>query len=275
MTSRLASRVLIFSVCLFGMTGPLPGDPPVDGKSSALELLAFAKREAAAHTFRIAGSGTPLLLQPESVLNWSNPIVGDNYGAVFLWTSKGRPEVVWSLHRWHSAQDHRPHEAVEYLSLSAERIIGEKDGQALWTPSRPGLNLKPITGAPVPAETRAGRLRQMRELAKEFTSRQTNRKGVEHDMRLLTQPVYRYEGTEAPVFDGALFAFTQGTDPEIFLLIEARQVGGKREWQYSLSRMTSIELRVHHRGTLVWRAPLQSWDEVQDTREPYMSFVMR
>ncbi len=275
MTIRSTFLALIFSMFLLGTTGPLRGDPPVDGKSRAEELLAFAKVEAAAHTFRVAGSERPLALQPESVLNWSNPIVGENYGAVFLWTSKGRPEIVWCLHRWYSALDHQPHEAVEYLSLSTDRIIAEKDGQALWTPSRPGIDLKRIPGADIPAETPAQRLRQMRELAKEFTGRQTNRKGVEHDMRLLTQPIHRYEGTEQPLRDGALFAFVQGTDPEVFLVIEARQVGGKLEWQYSLSRMTSIELRVSHRGTLVWTVPVQSWDEVQDRREPYMSFVMR
>jgi hypothetical protein len=216
-----------------------------------------------------------MTLQPEPVLIWTNPIVGENYGAVFLWISKGRPEVVWSLHRFYSVETHKPHEAVEYLSLSTGRIVAEKDGQALWAPTRAGMELKPIPGAPIPAEIPAQRLRQMRELAKEFTGRQINRKGVEHDMRLLTQPIYRYEGTESPVIDGALFTFVQGTDPEVFLVIEARELGGKRVWQHSLGRMTSIELKVSHHGTQLWTVPVQSWDQVQDRREPYMSFVMR
>ncbi len=135
--------------------------------------------------------------------------------------------------------------------------------------------MKPIPEAPIPAATPAQRLRQMRELAKEFTGRQTNRKGVDGDMRLLTQPICRYEGKEPPLIDGGLFAFVQGTDPEVVLLIEAPQIDGKPQWQYSLSRMTSIELRVSHRGRLVWTVPVQPWSEVQDRREPYMSFVMR
>ena len=79
---------------------------------------------------------------------------------------------------------------------------------------------KPIPNAPTPGETAAQRLRQMRELAKEFTNRQTRRDGVEQENRLMTQPIFRYEGTE-PLIDGSLFAFVQGTDPELWLLIKA------------------------------------------------------
>ena len=33
-------------------------------------------------------------------------------------------------------------------------------------------------------------------------------------MRLLAQPIYRYENTKGDLIDGALFAFVLGTDPE-------------------------------------------------------------
>jgi hypothetical protein len=272
---RSPLRALMIVTPVLIMAVSQGADQPEDGKSRADELLNFARREAAAHTFQIVGSDWPLTLQPEPVLKWTNPIVGENYGAVFLWTSKGRPEVVWCLHRWYSAETHKPHEAVEYLSLSTDKIVAQKDRHPVWTPSRPGIDMKPIPDAPIPAATPAQRLRQMREMAKDFTGRQTNRKGVDGDMRLLTQPIYRYEANEPPLIDGGLFAFVQGTDPEVVLLIEARQVDGKSRWQYSLSRMTSIELRVSHRGRQVWTVPVQTWDQVQDRSEPYMSFVMR
>jgi len=275
MIARSPLRVLIVLTPLLGMTGFVGADPQKDGKSRADGFLAYARREAAAHTFRAAGSGQPLTLLPEPVLKWSNPVIGEMYGEVFLWTSKGRPVVLWSLHRWYSAQTHQPHEAVEYLLLTTDRIVGEKNGQAVWTPSRPGIEMKPIPEAPTPAEMPAQRLRQMRELAKDFTGRQTSRQGVDRDMRLLPQPIYRYEAAESPLIDGGLFAFVQGTDPEVVLLIEARQVGGQPRWQYGLARMTSIELRVSHRGRPVWTVPVISWGQVEDLREPYMSFVMR
>ena len=250
----------------------LHADPPEDGKSCADEFLAFARREAASHTMRRGSDGQALVLRDQPVLKWSNPLIGEIYGDVFVWTSKGRPDVVWSLHRWYKAG---PHEAVEYLSLSTDGIIAEKDGREVWHASRPGIELKPIPKAPLPGETAAQRLRQMRELAKEFTSRQTRRDGVEQENRLLTQPIYRYDGTESPLIDGALFAFVQGTDPELFLRIEVRQVDGSPQWQYGLARMTSLEQRVSHQGKVVWTAPLVSYAEVANPRGPYMSFVMR
>jgi hypothetical protein len=46
--------------------------------------------------------------------------------------------------------------------------------------------------------------------------------------------------------DGALFAFvsTAGTDPEVLLLIEAREEKGKMHWEYAFGRFSDWELRV-------------------------------
>ena len=118
------------------------------------------------------------------------------------------------------------------------------------------MELKPIAGAPVPADSAAARLRQMRDLAQEFTSRQTNRAGVDSDMRLLAQPIYRYEETKGDLIDGGLFVFVQGTDPEIFLLIEARRSPtGMAEWRFGATRMHGIDLRVYRHGKVVWKPP--------------------
>jgi hypothetical protein len=132
------------------------------------------------------------------------------------------------------------------------------------------LELKPIPGAPAPADSAAVRLRQMRALAQEFTGRQTTRAGVDHDMRLLVQPIYRYENTQGDLIDGGLFVFVQGTDPEVFLLIEARQPrGGAPEWRFGATRMHAIYLRLNRGGREVWSAPEISWSQVLDRREPY------
>jgi hypothetical protein len=275
MTSRYRWRALVVLTSLLGVTGVGRSEPPEESKSRSVEFQAYASREAAAHTFRVSGNDRPLKLKPEPILKWSNPVIGEIYGGDFLCTSNGRPLVFWSLHRWYSAQTRQPHEAVEYLSLTTDRIVAEKNGDPVWSPSRPGVEMKPIPEAPIPTESPAQRLRQMRELAKEFTGRQTSREGVDRDVRLLTQPIYRYEGAESPVIDGGLFAFVQGTDPEVLLLIEARPVDGKPQWQYGLARMTSIELRISHRARQVWSVPVISWAQVEDRREPYMSFVMR
>jgi hypothetical protein len=207
-----------------------------------------------------------LKLKPEPVLRWSNPIVGEIYGEVFIWTSKGRPEVIGSLHKWYSPNHHS---AIEFLSLSTGQPVVEREGKEIWTPTRPGIEMRPIPDAPAPAAAPAQRLRQMRELAEGFTGREKLYEETERDTRLLTQPIYRYVDSQEPVVDGALFAFVQGTDPETFLLIEARKTDRKPQWQYGLARMNHVAMRVSYKGKEVWTVPLLPWEQVTDRDQPY------
>jgi hypothetical protein len=270
MTHQSAMRALIVLTPLFGMTGLVGADPPVDEKARAEEFRAFAKREAAAYTLRLEGSDRPLTLQPEPVLKWSNPVIGTVYGDVFIWTDQGRPEAVASIYRFYTPPHHR---ANEFHSLALGRISGERGGAVVWSPFRPGLELKPIPGAPAPADSAAVRLRQMRALAQEFTGRQTNREGLDRDMRLLAQPIYRYENTKGDLIDGGLFVFVLGTDPEVFLLIEARRASsGAPEWRFGATRMNGINLRINYRRREVWNVPAISWSKVYDSRQPYTVF---
>ncbi len=270
MTNLSAMRALIVLTPLFGVSGLVGADPPKDEKAIAEEFRAFAKKEAAKYTLRLQGSRRPLTLQPEPVLKWSNPVIGTVYGDVFIWIDEGRPEAVASIYRFYTPPVHR---ANEFQSLALGKVTAERGGAVVWTPSRPGLELKPIPGAPAPAESAAARLRQMRALAQEFTGRQTDREGVDRDMRLLAQPIYRYQNTRGDLIDGGLFVFVMGTDPEVFLLIEARQtLTGASEWQFGATRMNGIQLRLHHRRREVWSASEIPRPEIYDSRQPYTVF---
>jgi hypothetical protein len=270
MRIRSVRQALIVLTPLVAMDGYVGADPPPDEKARAEEFRAFAKREASAYTLRLEGSDRPLALQSEPVLKWSNPVIGTIYGDVFIWTHQGRPEAVASIYKFYSPLTHR---ANEFHSLSVGKLTAERNGIMVWTPSRPGLELKPISGAAPPADSASGRLRQMRALAQEFTGRQTNREGVDRDMRLLAQPIYRYENTKGDLIDGGLFVFVLGTDPEAFLLIEAhRSSSGSPEWRFGATRMNSINLRINHRDREVWNVPVIPWSQVWDSGEPYTVF---
>lgn len=102
-----------------------------------------------------------------------------------------------------------------------------------------------------------------------MTARETTRQGVTREFRLLTQPVYRVESADPDVLDEALFAFVEGTDPEIFLAFEARRGGKGFAWQYALARMNSMA----HRGREVWTLPTISWEQAKDPEQPYTLFT--
>jgi hypothetical protein len=56
------------------------------------------------------------------------------------------------------------------------------------------------------------------------------------------------------VIDGALFTLvsTAGTDPEVLLLIEAREVDGKTRWEYACGRFSDRNLYVQRKDKEVW-----------------------
>ncbi len=167
------------------------------------------------------------------------------------------------------------HTEVELHSLSLGPLAAERPDQLSWNTNEAGVQLKPIPDAPTPAKTPAQRLRQIRELAKEFTARQTAWSGVDYEMRLLLQPLYRYEGTEGDLIDGALFAFVHAGDPEVFLLIEARKLGNTTEWQYALARFNSVFLAVSYKRREVWSVqPIVPWNQVLDRQRPYTAIML-
>src|ERR1700721_2703026 len=101
MSNQSARHTLIALVPLLDLAGFVQADPPKDEKALAESFRAFAKQEAASYTIRLEGSDRPLTLHPEPVLMWSNPIMGEIYGDVFVWTADGRPEAVASIYRFY------------------------------------------------------------------------------------------------------------------------------------------------------------------------------
>ena len=73
-------------------------------------------------------------------------------------------------------------------------------------------------------------------------------------MRLLPTPLYRYPTAKTGVIDGALFTLvsTSGTDPEILLLIEAREENGKTRWEFACGRFSDKSLYVQRKEKEVW-----------------------
>lgn len=110
--------------------------------------------------------------------------------------------------------------------------------------------------APIPAATAAGRLAQMRRLSEQFSIRMEPMDEQPTQLRLLPQPIYRYEDNAAGVVDGAVFSFAEGTDPEALLMLEAvRKPNAEAYWQYSLAKMTSRPIVARRHDEVVWSVP--------------------
>ncbi len=185
---------------------------------------------------------------------WTNPTKGaGQYGSVFVWVHEGRPAVVGSFFGHPIRGDER--RMVHELHALAQTPIYPacSDGDAAtWNP-KAAIALAPLPDAPPPEQSPPRRLLQMRNLGKQFGGHTIDWRKQRWEMRLLPQPLFRYDKPPAGVLDGALLALVTdaGTDPEVLVLLEARERGG---WHYALMRFSDSSCYVTHQGKETWSA---------------------
>lgn len=253
--------------------------PATDGdaeKQNIEAALKLTRESAGKYEFTLSVSNDMLVLREQPILRWSNPERGQIYGNVFLWTNRGRPAVVGSLFKWFSPFTHMSH---EFHSLSNSEIAARFQDDEVWKTSLPGVKWGDVPDSSAVAATPSARLLQMRQLAKQFSARSTDREGLKLELRLLAQPVYRYEleKSETGLLDGALFVFVQGTDPELWLMLEAQQAGSDTPavWKYALARMNSITFDVQYAGRDVWHLDMLPWADISGHKATYTSFMFK
>jgi hypothetical protein len=203
----------------------------------------------------------PFRLEPEPYFRLNNVVSGVKDGAIFLWQGEaGRPEAAIQVFQVPSGLW-----LHEFTSLSTAPLVAEAGPTPKWRPSRPGVEFKPVPDAPRPGSTPEQRLRQMRAIAERFSAEDHFETKSWNALRLLTKPLVRYGKAGTRVEDGALFGFVLASDPEVFLVIEARAGKNGLEWQYAFAPMTCYPVKawlkgkddVSTKGREVWTLPLR------------------
>lgn len=233
---------------------PPAGEAPPAGDKPRADFAYLSKvyqEEAAKHVFyRDAEHREPLKLVDHPIMRWNNE--GTWSGDVFVWTRAGRPEVIGCMLSGPVGGGKR-NMFDEFHLLADEPIApAELQTRRRWAPKQ-GLKLAPVPEADQPAATASARLAQMRRLSRRFTAHmQAN---TPWDLRLLTQPVFRYGDEKGDVLDGALFAYVWniGTDPEVILLLECRRGDQGPIWHYAPVQFTNREAWLKYDGREVWR----------------------
>jgi hypothetical protein len=242
-----------------------PSKSPANEAALKEILYPFYTAEAEAYEiFRDAERKQKLKLRKEPVLTWTN---ADNYmGAVFIWQFAGRPELIGCIgsHQYKPTSSNVFHE-LHSLGTTPLGDVPFGGGKEIWRVTEPGVKFAAIDGAPVPADSDRLRLTQMRALAREFRASMKDGDDVT-ELRLLTQPLYRYGSAELGVTDGAIFSMVwKGTDPEVFLVLESRKVDGKNQWQFALARFNWRDLWVERGGKEIWRVGVARRNEIYIT----------
>jgi hypothetical protein len=230
----------------------LAADPPAD--SLAKKMLPIYVKEVEAYSLAVESAPKQALeLNKEPVFEWANPARSDQQGAVFLWLRDGRPAALACI--FSHPHDKLPGRQVmhELHALDTEKLLVTRNEYNQWKPQA-GLARKELPEAAAPAATPGARLLQMRQFAQQFTGHSIDRDQKRWELRLLPTPLYRYPAAKTGVVDGALFALmsSAGTDPEVLLVIEAKEADGKLRWEYACGRFSDWELHVQRKETEVF-----------------------
>src|SRR5579863_54712 len=201
-----------------------------EDKAAASARLDYMKRSAAVYRINLGDHDKTLIkLIEEPVLRWTNPVSNIPDGALFLWVGpNGRPEVAAQVFIAAQTKDLWLH---EFQSLSNGTFSVARGNDVPWHPQKPGIEFKPVEETPAPAESAVQRLTQMRSIAQKFQADDDFEGKSRWELRLMAKPLQRYGKPDSEILDGALFAFVHRSEPEVFVMIEARGTPGKYRWQ--------------------------------------------
>jgi len=215
--------------------------------------------ETASARFELRGTEDGKPMTAVTVMRWRNDIRRQEGIALMrLWTRDGRPVAQASIYPWNGTIIH------EFDSLTDGGVFSAFDGEAsTWSPEAAGVEFREVPDAPPPADSPVARLRQMKSIADSFQAVMTGWKADKSDrevLRVLPRELYRFDAkalkaAESPIHDGGVFAYVQGTDPEIVLVLQANETDRGSRWEYAFARATSGGLEVKLQDEIVWSAP--------------------
>ncbi len=177
-------------------------------------MLALAK------SYTLKGPSSEVKLIETPLFSWSTPERDAIGGELYLWTAGGQPVATIGIWTYDDIKD-----SHELQSLSTEGLSAAQNGRVPWSTRVGGLKFRKLDKSAAPDASGVRRKTQMRTiLAQRFTAEMTSRETSRvTQLRLIPQPLYRYDPLPDGVLDGAIYSFALGTDPEVLVLLEARK----------------------------------------------------
>jgi hypothetical protein len=210
--------------------------------ASSIRLLADAER--ADSTVKLVG---------EPILKYTDNTRKNRESSLWIWSSGGRPVAVLGV-EFYADPPMGPRWLFEIASLSENRIAAQHAPDLDWTAKAPGLAWTPVAGAGAPADSALRRLAQMKTILRSFTAHESAVIEGRIELRPLTSPLVRYAEPDAGILDGAIFAFANGTNPEVLVVVEAYAAkDSERRWRYALAQMTGAAVAVELDGKEIWQ----------------------
>jgi hypothetical protein len=203
----------------------------------------------------LAGSSSTddVKLSARPLLTFGDAARNNEAGTLWTWTVKQRPVAFVEVFRPSGDPT-----LVHALTLASEQRIELKLAESqTWRPGKTQRQPKrcPADVATV-ADSPIQRLRQMKDISRHFHAHEFwDPNNSRFELRLLVQPVYRYQDDVAKIVDAGVFALAHGTNPEVLVLIEAVKENDTVAWHYDFLRLGSAEIHVLWDEEEVWTVP--------------------
>lgn len=139
-------------------------------------------------------------------------------GSIWAWGKQGRPLVVMEMF---TVNARKPTWVQGCVLTSTELVEASRLNDRIWYPRGVGVQFKPLPDASVPSDRENLRLRQMKRLARRFSAHQFwDPNNTRYDLRLLVQPVHRYNDPDKGLVDGSMYLMAHEIEPEVIIMIE-------------------------------------------------------
>lgn len=256
-----ASLVLLLSNVM-AQDGGAGADETAEKEQRAAYLRAMRRMAAECKVVRLTDDGeVGCTMTKKSVLNWADSARHPDLlvpGTCWIWHDQGRPQLIGEIYG-------RTNDVGAWnmfnCSLSSDevRFTG---GSHSWIAQGSYYTPMAIPNSTV-AESKAARTFQLKQLARRFDSHQFW-DGERYELRLLSQPLYRYEDERAGIIDGAIYALVHGTNPEVLLLIEAQEPRetsrGVEQWKVAFGSLAGARCVVRLDREEIWSCNLHDGD---------------
>ena len=265
------SRAFIAAACFFVATVAMAQETvevrskpveqkPLEPNLASIELF---QREASEYEITLK-NGRKAELNATPVFKWANDVKNNQDGALFAWMQDDRPQVLGCVFTYYyQGQERRKH---QFHSLATEGLSAAVDGAPVWQPASSGLTFTTLPSAGNP-ETDPAKLKlQLRRLSRRFSAELEEEKGGSSELRLIPTPLLTYSPKKSDCLAGGVFAFATGTDPDLLLVLEAKNTNDQLAWNYAFARFHYGRLTGKLDGVQVWQAPAE-WAMKTDRRE--------
>jgi hypothetical protein len=253
---RGASIVLSLMAWAASFGGALGQEPP----TPRVELLRQMGALAAQTKVGLIDSDRQFQLVEKPVFRYDDQPRRFIDATMWIWTDGGRPVACQKIEAKLELNTGQPLWGYCFTSLSTEKLDVQWADRT-YRSTEPGIAFQPLADAPNPAATSAQRKRQSRELARRFSGRilQNPRTNESSAMRLLTTPIFEYADPQTSLWRGAVYGFeTNGTNPDLLVIVEVGGDPEKPQWQFAPARMTTGGITLNYQDKKVWEAPFVS-----------------